>query len=254
MTLRLINAFILREAAAASANRLVYALPVLLLTLGLLPLTGDNLESAPLFLLQILIYLIPLICVIAGSSAALSDQPENPLLASLPSGAFNRVLGKFSFLFVFFGLAEIALIVPAALAGASLSVLIRIWGFALGVTAVFLSFGLWAGFRQTDNVRAHLNALVAWLLFTFGFGLAAWILSATDWARLHPALWASLLMGSPLDALRIAVLFQIEAVPFATENLDGTIRFWLQHSGLSFAATSLFWTALARGLCRPARD
>src|SRR5690606_21633076 len=132
---------------------------------------------AELYLLQALLYLVPLFAIITGTSAAQADSAENPLLGSLPVPKSTRVLGKFVALALLFGGAQIALFIPSLIGGARLWALLGLWGYGLGIGAVFLSLGLLLGFRTDDGVRAHLWALGVWLGITFGFGFVAWLLA-----------------------------------------------------------------------------
>src|SRR5690606_19179187 len=139
---------------------------------------------------------------------------ENPLIGTLPVGRSARVLGKFGALFLLFSGAQIALFIPSLIAGANAWALLQSWAYGVGIGSVFLALGLLLGFRTDDGVRAQLFALGVWLGITFGFGLVAWLLAAVGWAQLFPGGWLVFLGSSPLEALRVGILFSVEAVPF----------------------------------------
>lgn len=250
--LRSFGAFFRRELSAGKANRSLVALPVVLLAAGFSPIVAGNVEeTAPLYLLQVLIYLVPLFAIVAGTSAAQADSAENLLLGSLPVGRLSRVIGKFGALFLLFGGAQLGLFLPSLISGAAVLSLLSLWGYALGTAAVFLSLGLLVGFRTDDGVRAQLFALGLWLIITFGFGLAAWLLALSGWAQSAPGAWLVFLGSSPLEALRIGVLFSVEAVPFSPDAIVGAGRLWLENPGIWFSIIASIWTVIALAFTRP---
>jgi len=255
MTRSTASAFILRETAAVSANRVAYVVPVLLLIVGVLPVARASGDAATtLLLLQALLYLVPLFAITAGTSSAHNEHAEGPLIASLPISPYARVLGKFAVLSGVFVAATFALVLPSLIAGGPAAELLRLWGYAAGVAAVFLALGLCAGFRIEDGVRAHVVTLLAWLAATFGFGLLAWALAGGAWAAGTPDLWAAILMISPLETMRVAILFSVENVPFELQGMPPLTRFWLNHTAWLFAGVSALWTAVALAIARPKRE
>lgn len=250
--LRGFDAFFRREFSAGKANRSLIVFPLVLLAAGLTPaFSGNVAETAELYLLQALLYLLPLFAIIVGTSAAQADSAENLLLGSLPVSRTARVTGKFTALFLLVGVAQAGLFVPSLIAGVQVSSVLALWGYGLGIGAVFLALGLLLGFRTDDGVRAHLFALGVWLLVTFGFGVGAWLLTASGWAQRFPGTWLFFLGSSPLEALRVGVLFSVEAVPFARDTLPGPGRLWLEYPGAWFTIVALVWTGVALLLCRP---
>lgn len=252
---RSLGAFFLREMAAGRANRSFFAFPCVLFLVGLSPVVfGNVVETAQLYLLQALLYLVPLFAIVTGTSAAQADSAENQLLGGLPVSRTDRVVGKFAALFLLFALAQTGLFIPSVAAGAELSMMVRLWGYGTGITGVFLALGLLIGFRTDDGVRAQLFGLGTWLGITFGFGFTAWLLAAMGWAQQSPAAWLLFLGSSPLEALRIGVLFNVEALPFSPDTIAWVGRLWLDHPGLWFVVISLLWTAAALSLARPQRS
>lgn len=247
-------AFFGREWSAGRANRSLIAFPLAMLAAGALPpILGHVQETAQLYLLQALLYLVPLFAMVIGVSAAHADAPENALLGSLPTSVTGRVAGKFAALLGLFGLAQTALLLPSLIAGAGLAALLRLWGYGLGAGAAFLAIGLLVGFRSADGVRAQLTGLAIWLFVTFGFGLVAWLLAASGWASRSPGLWLLLLGSSPLEALRVGVLFRVQALPFSPDAIAPLGRLWLDRPGLWFAVVSTIWALVALALARPRR-
>jgi len=249
------TAYFLREAGSAAASWTHCLLPATLLAIGLVPVAqGLRQDSAILFLLQALLYLIPLFAIVAGVGSARNDEAENPLLASLPAGAASRVGGKFALHLATFAAAAVALIAPTLFVGGSPGAMLRLWSFSVGISSVFLALGLCVGFRARDGIGAHLAALLVWLIATFGFGLLAHALAGTAWAGRSPEAWTGLLAISPLDNLRVATLLSVEAVPFDRQGLPSLARAWLDNAEASFAAVAAFWTAAALAASRPRRQ
>lgn len=248
------DAFFRRELSAGKSNRSFIVFPIALLAIGFAPLVFGNVsQTAQLYLLQALLYLIPLFALISGTSAAQADSQEDRLLLSLPVSQATRVTGKFAALLALQALAQITLYLPSLFAGAHPLSLLGLWGYGVGIAAVFLALGLLAGLRIDDGVRAHLLALGAWLAVTFGFGLLAWLLATTGWAQQSPGLWLAFLGASPLEALRVGVLFSIEAIPFSPDTITGAGRLWLDHPALWFSTVSTLWTLAALTLARPSQ-
>jgi len=252
--LRSFRAFFAREWLAGRMSRSLIAFPLLLLAAGLLPIAfGDVERTAQLHLLQALLYLVPLFGVVVGASAAQAEAAEGALLGSLPCSNAGRVAGKFCTLALLFALAQVGLLAPSLIAGVSPLGLLRLWAYGIGAASVFLSLGLMVGFRSNDAVRAHLAGLALWLFLTFGFGLLAWLLAASGWAKQSPEAWLLLLGASPLEALRVAALFQVEALPFSPDAVVPLGRAWLEHPDLWFFGVASLWTILALSLARPRR-
>ncbi len=240
------RAFFTRELQSVLLSRLLIGFAVVSVAVGLLPVgagTGEAGERAPLYLLQITLYLVPLFGILIGTNAALGDLAEADLLLSQPFSAPVRLAAKCTASFCVLGAVVCLLFLPSLLVGGSRSIVSVIAASGLGVLAVFLFLGLCIGFRIHDPVKAHMVSLVAWLLLVFGLDLLSLGLLQLPWVRENPALWTVMLMANPLDALRIGALFGIQAVPFALESVPPLTRWWLSHPHLWMALISLFWLA-----------
>ncbi|MDQ8202223.1 hypothetical protein [Pelagicoccus sp. SDUM812003] len=242
-------AFFRRELQASLSSRMLLAVPLIGLVVGfatLLSTTQADLPSAaPLFLLQATLYGLPLASILIATGSAHSESAESLLLASLPAPRGARILGKFLALQLCFLMASAFAIAPAAIMGLPFQTACLLFGYSVGTSALFISIGLCVGFFITDGIKSHLASLGAWFLLTIGASLLGYLLATQAQGQTNPTLWSALMMLSPLDALRIGVLFSIESIPFDTADLPSIARWWLAHPGVWFAilvfgATSLF--------------
>lgn len=243
--LRALRAFFLRELHAALLNRFVCVFSGAALLTGIAPLLADTGpttgETAPLFLIQAILYLVPLFALLIGTGSAQSDQEERLFLFSQPAGRGAMVLGKFLALWLLISLAALLLVLPSAIGDSALAPLASLWFHTAGAGGVFLCLGLAAGFSTNDRVKAHLAALCIWLVFLAGFDLAALAAANVPSIQKVPSLWAALLIINPLDSLRIGTLLSVDGVPFDSSQAPGLARWWLDHLGFCFAIISVLW-------------
>lgn len=242
-----IRAFAIRELRAALLNRFVQIFTAAALLAGLAPLLNDATggDLAPLFLLQAVLYLVPLFALLIGTGSAQGDLEERPFLFAQPGGRRALVLGKFVALWLLLSVATLALVLPGMFGDTAVKPLALLWLHAIGTAGVFLAIGLACGFATNDRVKAHLAALCLWLMFLAGFDLLALAGAHLPWVQGRPALWTSLLMLNPLDALRIGALFAVDRIPFDTTQAAPLVRWWLANLGAWFAALSATWIAIA---------
>lgn len=242
-----VKAFFLRELHALLLNRFLYAFSLVALAAGLSPLVlGSGEEAtltAPLYLLQAVLYILPLFAILIGTGSAQSELEENTLLGSQPVRHWTRIAGKFLALWLMTSLAVAQLLLPSALINVGLRTLLFFWAHAVAVGGVFLSLGLACGFITKDRVKGVLLGLAIWLFLFAGLNLLALAGLNIPWLRDTPALWLVLLMANPLDALRVSILFSLEQVPFATSSVPELGQWWLRHLGLWFALLSACWLA-----------
>jgi len=244
---RAVRALTFRELRAALLNRFVQLFTAAALLAGLSPLLNDSIggDLAPIFLLQAVLYLVPLFALLIGTGSAQGDLEERAFLFAQPRGRSSVVLGKFAALWLLLTLATLALVLPGMFADTAVAPLALLWLHAAGIAGVFLALGLACGFSTNDRVKAHLAALCLWFVFLAGFDLLALAGAHLPWAQGRPELWTSLLMFNPLDALRIGALFAVDRIPFDTAQAAPLVRWWLGHLGPWFAALSAAWIALA---------
>jgi ABC-type transport system involved in multi-copper enzyme maturation permease subunit len=242
-----IRACFARELRGSLLNRFVHVFSAAVLLAGLVPLFMDQShgDGTPYFLLQALLYLVPLFALLAGAGSAQSDQDEHPFLLTQPVCRHAFVVGKFLALSLFLGSTRLLLVLPSAFTDVAIAPLIFLWLCGVGTGAVFAALGLACGFSMRDRVKAHLVALSVWLLFLAGFDLVALAGAHLPLVQAYPGIWTALLMLNPLDALRIGALFSIDKVPFDISQAAPLVQWWLRNVGLWFALLAATWTALA---------
>jgi ABC-type transport system involved in multi-copper enzyme maturation permease subunit len=244
---RALSACFARELQVSLLNRFVHVFSVAALLAGVVPLFADQArgDAAPYFLLQTLLYLVPLFALLAGTGSAQSDQDEHPFLLTQPVRRGVLVLGKFLALVLVLALALLLVVLPSALADTALKPLAFLWSCGVGIGSVFAALGLACGFAIHDRVKAHLVSSCVWLLFLAGFDLLAVVSAHFSFVQGRPGLWAAILMVNPLDALRIGALFTIDKVPFDATQATPLVQWWLDHVGLWFALLVGAWTTVA---------
>jgi ABC-type transport system involved in multi-copper enzyme maturation permease subunit len=236
----------LRELRAALLNRFVYLYSAAMLATGVGALTGEySGETSPYFLLQAVLYLVPLFALLIGTGSAQNDQEERVFLLTQPIPRWSIVLGKFVALWSLLSLAAGLLLVPSAFGDTALELLAVLWGNAIGISGVFLALGLAVGFSTNDRVKAHLAALCGWLVLLAGFDLVALTSVHLTSASLHQCVLVFALMVNPLDALRVGALFSLDQVLFDASQAPLLARWWIAHPEIWVAIICVLWIAVA---------
>ena len=233
-----------RELAANRVNRFLQAHLALAAAAGLLPLLtpDDAAAAAPLWLLHGVIYCLSLSALLLGLSSAHAEADEFPLLFAQPAPRWAWLLGKASGLALVLAFALVPLAGPTALAGGASWALAGLAAAAFGVTLAIAAVGLGVGFWVRDRVRGLLTGLAIWFALLFGTDLLLLAVSGTPWIQERSGLWVALLMGNPLDALRITVLFDVEQAAFAGLDAGGLVRWWLANGWTWLAIVAAAWT------------
>lgn len=239
-----------REWQTALLNRFVHLLGIALLLAGLAPLAGDYAGAvAPFFLVQAVLYLVPLFALLIGVGSAQSDLEERPFLLSQPVKRSVILLGRWAALWALMSLGCALLIAPALIGGGSPAALGFLGGSAVALAGVFLAVGIAFGLSTQDRVRAHLAVLCAWFALLAGGDLLALGLAQMGYLREAPTLWLLLLMINPMDAFRIGALFSLDTVPLEVANIPALARWWLAHPAFHLALLCGGWTVAALSLC-----
>jgi hypothetical protein len=235
-----------RELAANRVNRFLHVHLVLAAAAGLLPLftPDDAAAAAPLWLLHGVIYCLSLSALLLGLSSAHAEADEFPLLFAQPAARWAWLLGKASGLALVLALAAVPLAGPTALAGGASWALAGLAAASCGVTIALAAVGLAVGFWVRDRVRGLLTGLGAWFVLVFGTDLFLLAVSGAPWIQERTSLWVALLMGNPLDALRITVLFDVEQAAFAGLDAGGLVRWWLANGWTWLAIVAASWTVM----------
>lgn len=244
-------ALVRRELRAALLHRLGPAAAALALAGGVgAALVAEEAGAATGLLLQLTLYLVPLLAVLAGVSAARAEAEEWPILLAQPVPRGRLVGGKFFALMVLLAGVVTLLVLPALVAGEAAGPLWALAGRALGLAAVAGSLGLWAGYAARDRVQGLVLAVSGWLGLLFGVDLAAML--AVQWPAWQrwPEWWVGALMLSPFDAFRIQALFALEQIPAEAAARTPLALWWTQHAGLWLGEVLLAWTAALLALAR----
>jgi ABC-2 type transport system permease protein/Cu-processing system permease protein len=249
------GAVLLREVRGSITSRYfqVFCAIALVGGVGAIAFPEDN-SAASLFLLQISLYCVSLFALLLGVNSARAESSEWPLLFSQPVPRSACVIGKFLALTAIFATALILLFVPALFVATRVMELVQLYGFTLGLTAVFVALGLLAGFVARERVQGLLIAVIAWLFLLVGFDLVALFGARLPLMQKIPDIWVALLMLNPLDALRIQALFAMEQIPAESANKTPLASWWLTNAGLWFSVLCPVWiAALLYGTARRLR-
>ena len=241
-----------RELAANRVNRFLHAHLALAAAAGFLPLfTPDDAGgAAPLWVMNAVLYCLSLSALLLGLSSAHAEADEFPMLFAQPAPRWAWLLGKAAAVTVVLATASALVILPAALVGGVSPALVGIGAAAGGLTLALAALGMGVGFWVRDPVRGLLTALGVWFALLFGTDLLLLAVAGAPWVHQRSALWVALLMGNPLDALRVTVLFNVEHAAFAELDAGPLVRWWLSHEWTWLAIVVLAWTSagLAAGL------
>jgi ABC-type transport system involved in multi-copper enzyme maturation permease subunit len=194
-------------------------------TSGLTP----SIQAIPFILLQMTLYLVPLFAILIGLSSAHGELEEQNFLLSQPVPRLALVLGKALTLGCCLGLTLLLAFGPALFFYPRTGALLLLWGLSLLLGGVFLALGLTLGFSTRDRSRGIIYALLAWLVLLIGFDLLAYAAALTPAVDRVPLLWMGVLLMNPVDAVRIAMLFQLEDIPFTVPSELRLVTFWMDH-------------------------
>ncbi len=237
-----------REAYAVVQNRFLYGFSAVVLASGLAPyfLTGGDVRAtAPLVLLQAVLYLVSLFAMLIGLSSAHGEHEESAVLLSHPVSRPGIVAGKFLALWATLALGLVGLIVPSLLANGGVQQLLLLGCGGVLIAGTFLSFGLAIGMTCRNQTRGLILGILVWLLFLVGFDALALVGAGSAFFQDRTAIWVGQLMLNPLDAFRIAGLFLFQEVPEAVAGDKGLVKWWLNHLGGWLGVISIAWMGLA---------
>jgi Cu-processing system permease protein len=245
-----LHAVLRREIAEHRLNRFLHVHLSLCAFAGLLPLfTPDAAErSAAAWVLQSVLYCLSLSSLLLGLSAAHGDAEEFPLLFTQPVGRSIWLAGKATAIATLLGPASILLIVPAALTSGVTSSLLFVGAAAAGVSISLAMLGLAIGFWIRDQVRGLLFALGVWFALLFGIDLLLLALAGWPWIHQHATAWVLPSMVNPLSALRVTMMFTLEATAPAGIGTGAVAGWWLNHGGLWLTTMLVAWTIVGFSL------
>ena len=251
-----LSALFIREWAALSASRVVWIFAGACLLAGFgVVLGADEADPAVWMALPLLLYLVPLLGLLAGVSAALGDLEEAPMLVPRTPGPFVRSCVKWPLWSGLIALVALAWLAPAAIRSGEADKLLQLWAMTAGEAAIFVAIGLALGrWVPGGGTSAYLTALFFGFLFIGGAGVLGWVAARSPFFQENPQLWTFGLMAHPVEALRVGLMFSLDTLPVDAERLPAIARWWLAHAGLWYAALVLAWSTLALALGAFARE
>lgn len=239
-------ALVMRECAAIAASRVLWIFTLVCATCGLILAGTTMADRTALWLaLPMMLYLVPLLGLLAGVSAARGDHEEEAMIALRAPAPILRLTIKLLLWSLLLAIATLAWLLPAAIKVGHMDRLPLIWAYALGEMAVFVAIGLALGRLLQNEVIAHLGALLFGFVFVSGAGVIAWILAQTPTFQGHPALWTLGLMLHPVEALRVGLMMTMENLPFDKGHLPELATWWLDHTGWWYALLVFAWSLMA---------
>lgn len=227
-------------------NRIVIAYTLVLFVLSFSIFTfEDNATKGVLSLLNLLLFIVPLVSVIFSTIYLYNSSEFIELLVSQPLKR-NSI-----WLSVFFGLA--AALCLAFLIGVGIPVLLYaafapgfiLLGCGLILSVIFVSIALWAGVRIRDKAKGIGLAIILWLYFALLFdALVLFMLfQFADYPIEKGMVAVSML--NPIDISRILILLQVDIS--AMMGYTGAIfrNFFGTGMGMSLTAiVLLLWTLI----------
>jgi ABC-type transport system involved in multi-copper enzyme maturation permease subunit len=238
------RAVLLREFRAAVINRYFQVFAVLGILAGVSSaIFAEESGAIVFFIMQIALYLVSLLALLAGVSSAQSERSEWPIMFSQPVARRTFIFAKFAAYLAIFGGVLLFLFIPAVFAGSpSLRSVAILYFQTLLLAAAFLALGLTCGFFAHDRAQALIIGISAWLVLLFGIDLIA--LFAARWSTVQtiPDIWVGLLMLNPLDAFRVHALFALEQIPAEAANKTPLASWWIAHAGLWFVVIAALWS------------
>lgn len=246
VSFQVLPAVIRREVRTTLHNRFVQVFALVLVG-GSLAASAfiASAASLPFAALMLFLYVVPLFGLLTGVSAAHEERAEWPFLMSQPVGRFTFPLGKGVALTAVFAAVLIAAILPLAWSSASAASLGAVGGLGLALVLLGVSAGLALGYRTESRARGLMSALLVWFVALALYDLLALGLSGIDFFQSQPALWVAVLLLNPLDAVRLAGLLALEAVPFSVPGEGGGAALLLEALPVWVVAATLAWTTLA---------
>lgn len=247
--MREVTALVLREIASLAASRVIWVFALACLAAGIAVALGSAGGRSALWLVfPLLLYLVPLLGLLSGVSAARGDLEEEGILQPRAPVAAVRLTVKWALWTALISLAALTWILPAVLRAGEHGHLLSLTLHAVAEASIFVALGLALGRWVRDSVTAHIGALLLGCLFLVGAGLVSWLAAQTDFFQERPALWTLGLMLHPVEALRVSLMFTLENLPVDPDRLPVLAVWWLGHSGLWYLILAAVWTVLALAL------
>ena len=244
------RAVLLREFRAASINRYLQIFVVLSFLAGIATAVfAEDSNAIGFFVMQIALYLVSLLALLAGLSSAQGERSEWQIMFAQPVARRTFVAAKFVAYLSIFAAVLLFLFIPAGFTASNRILPVALlYVQTLLLAAAFLALGLTCGFFAHDRAQALIAGVSAWLVLLFGIDLVA--LFAARWSAIQniPDFWIALLMLNPLDAFRVHALFALEQIPAEAANKTPLANWWITHAGAWFTAIAALWSLILSAL------
>ena len=223
-----------------------------LVTAGAIGFQGFARTSASL--LNLVLYVIPLVALTMGTLSFTSDASANELLYSQPVSRLDVLVGKLAGLFasistatfIGFGLAGVIISVKAGNEGASRYPILV--GFSLLLALIFLNLSALIAVVCKRKTKAFGLSIFVWFFFVLLYDLLVIGSTFLFKERTANGLVFGSLFGNPIDVVRVSCLMLLDG-----RNIFGAAGAWLlKFAGGDGASLMLLALTLAFWIIAPA--
>lgn len=225
-----------------------------LVTAGAIGFQGFSRTSASL--LNLVLYVIPLVALMMGTLSFTSDISANELLYSQPVSRVDVMLGKLAGLFaaivtatfIGFGLAGVIIGIQGGTAGASRYPILV--GFSLLLALIFLSLSALISVVCKRKTKAFGLSVFVWFFFVLFYDLLVIGSTFLFKERTANALIFGSLFGNPVDIVRVSCLMLLNGQDIFGAAGASLLKFTGgEAAGLAILALTLaFWIIAPAGL------
>ena len=231
------------EASNVLRGKSVVAWGVFFVVLGeaLLRFGGDDLK-AMLSLVNVVLFLVPLVSLVFGALYLYGAREFNELLLAQPvrrgalfAGLYLGVAAPLA------GAAAAGVILPFLLHGeydaTTLGLVLWLAACAALLTFVFVAISFWIALRVEDRARGLALALVTWLVLAIAYDalVLAFVVAFADWPLERPVL--ALMALNPIDLARVLLLLRLDVAAL------------MGYTGAVFQTVFTTWLGVALASC-----
>lgn len=194
---------------------LAFGVGTLLLTEVVLRLTGSGMRALS-SLLDLVLFVVPLVTLMAGIISWHASREFNELLLTQPVTRRSLFTGLYLSLVLPLASAfALGVLLPLALHRAidagSMPLMLATVGSGVALTFVFGGVALLIGVNIDDRLRGVMTGLMVWLLLTVGYDAVVLVVATTfaDYPLEQPML--GFMLGNPVDLARSVIVLQSES-------------------------------------------
>ncbi|TBL81104.1 ABC transporter permease [Paenibacillus thalictri] len=255
----------LREVKIGFRNPWAYSFMALftLFSLSLQLINAQNFtsgySSATSNMLNLILYLLPLMTLLIGSFSLTSEKEEGSwqLLSTYPVSTLSYITGKYAGLtavlltVISFGYGISSLIGIAAGSSLELNTFVMIFVFSGGLVLLFLAIALWIGTVAGNRWQALTYGVAVWF-----FAIIGWPTLFIAFLGLLPYLWVkpvlvAFTLCNPAELVRLFVVVKLGGGSALGPEYYEWIKWIGSSSGTwGFIAICLLWIGAAVGFAR----